>query len=80
MHKAIIDFQIPPNTKPESGYHIAVLDNIPEDTDVFHVLSRDPKIPELVVTRKFVYQIGVDGTIVYLMTTEAFRAIGNQPK
>lgn len=78
LHKAIIEFQVPSGAKPESGFHTAILDNIPEDTDVFHVLAREPKVPELVVTQKFVYQIAADGTIRYLMTTEAFKKIGKQ--
>lgn len=76
LHKAIIEFQAPKDTRPDSGIHTAILDDVPEDTDVFHVLARDPKIPELVVTQKFVYQIATDGTIRYLMTTEAFRKVG----
>jgi hypothetical protein len=61
------------------GYHTAILDDIPEDTDVFHVLAREPKVPELVVTAKYVYRILIDGSIHYLMPTEAFKKIGKQP-
>ncbi len=80
MHKSIIEFQVPPGVKPETGYHTAVVDDIPEDTDVFHVLAREPKIPELIVTQKFVYRIDVDGTIRFLMTTDAFKKIGQNDK
>ena len=76
LHKAIIEFQLPKGEKPVSGYHTAVLDDIPEDTDVFHVLAREPKVPELIVTQKYVYNIEVDGTIRYLMTTDAFKKVG----
>jgi hypothetical protein len=76
LHKSIIEFQAPKGETPVSGYHTAILDDIPEDTDVFHVLAREPKVPELIVTQKFVYNVGVDGTIRYLMTTEAFKKIG----
>lgn len=76
LHKSIIDFQVPQNVKPEMGYHTAILDDIPEDTDVFHVLAREPKLPEFVVTQKFVYRIETDGTIRYLMTTDAFKKVG----
>ena len=78
LHKSIIEYQMPPGMKPDSGYHTAILDDVPEDTDVFHVLVRQPKIPELVVTQKFVYRIDVDGSIRFLMTTEAFRKIGQK--
>ncbi|MCY7347483.1 MAG: hypothetical protein LH614_14865, partial [Pyrinomonadaceae bacterium] len=62
----------------QTGYHTAILDDVPEDTDVFHVLAREPKIPELVVTSKYVYRVAEDGTTIYLMTTEAFRKVGKQ--
>lgn len=79
LHKSIIEFQVPDGIKPETGFHTAILDDVPEDTDVFHVLAREPKIPELVVTQKFVYQIAIDGTIRYLMTAEAFKKVGEKP-
>lgn len=78
LHKSIIEFKVPEGVKPESGYHTAILDDIPEDTDVFHVLIREPKVPELVVTQKFVYQIQTDGMIRYLMSTEAFKKVGKK--
>ena len=40
-----------------------VLSDVPEDTDVFHVLTQDPPVPEMVGTADFVYQIMADGTI-----------------
>ena len=77
MHKAIIEFSGAGNA--EAGYHTAVLDEIPEDTDVFHVLARRPSLPEWIATKSFVYQIQIDGSIKYLMTMEAFRKL-NRPK
>lgn len=72
LHNAILE--IPPSESGNTvaGFHTAVLDDVPEDTDVFHVLSREPSAPEYVMTEKFVYRIEVDGTIKYLMTAEAF--------
>ena len=78
LHKSIIEFQVPKGIKPQMGYHTAILDEIPEDTDVFHVLAREPKIAEMVFTQKFVYRIEADGKIVYLMTAEAFKKAGKQ--
>jgi hypothetical protein len=72
MHKAIIEFKVPANVQPEAGYHTAVLDQIPEDSDVFHVLARKPSVPELIATKQFVYRIEPDGKIRYLMTMDAF--------
>ena len=80
LHKSVIEFSVPEGVKPETGYHTAVLDDAPEDTDVFHVLARQPKIAELVVTNKYVYRIAEDGTIMYLMTREAFTRVGKKPQ
>lgn len=43
--------------------HPALLGNVPEDTDVFHVLQRRPAIPELMTAGRFQYRIDVDGTL-----------------
>jgi hypothetical protein len=76
LHKSIIEFSVPKDKEIAMGFHSAVLDDAPEDTDVFHVLARDPKVPELVATSKYVYQINADGSINYLKTTEAFKKDG----
>ena len=73
LHKSVIEFRTPPAAQGvEAGFHTAVLDDAPEDTDVFHVLARKPSVPEWVGTQKYVYRIEPDGTIIYLMTMEAF--------
>lgn len=73
MHKAIIEFSMPGTV--QAGFHTAVMDQIPEDSDVFHVLARKPSVPQLIATSLFVYQIEPDGKIRYLMTVEAFRKL-----
>jgi len=80
MHRAIIEFKSPPSGKVETSFHTAVLDDIPEDTDVFHVLARSPSVPELVLTPEYVYQVKADGTIWYVGTTGAFMKTLNQTK
>jgi hypothetical protein len=76
LHKSIIEFATPPEAqKVEAGYHTAVLDDIPEDTDVFHVLVRKPSVPEWIATQQYVYRIETDGTTNYVMTREAFMKI-----
>jgi hypothetical protein len=45
------------------GRHRTALRDEPEDSDVFHVLMRQPRAPQVVVTRHFQYVIGVDGSI-----------------
>lgn len=73
LHRAIIEFETSENI--EAGFHVAVLDDIPEDTDVFHVLSRKPSVPQWIATSKYVYRIEPDGSINYVMTKEAFMKI-----
>lgn len=73
LHNSIIEFRGQEGV--EAGFHTAVLDDIPEDTDVFHVLARFPSVAEWVLTPKFVYQIAPDGAIKYVMTAEAFKKI-----
>lgn len=73
LHISIIEFSPTANENVQAGFHTAVLEDIPEDTDVFHVLSRRPPVPEYVGTKQFVFRIETDGTINYLMTMEAFK-------
>jgi hypothetical protein len=66
LHKTILEYKPPPkNAKetPVSGMHVHVLSNVPEDTDVFYVLSRKPLLPEVVVTDHFLYTVSTDGSI-----------------
>lgn len=68
MHKGIVEYRTPADgqVEVERSYHIAILDDVPEDTDVFTVLMRTPRTPELVVTNAFVYRITIDGGIICL--------------
>jgi hypothetical protein len=67
LHKSILEIDpstIPKGTTGAGGYHTHVLTDVPEDTDVFHVLNRQPSQPEFIGTRnKKMYEISVDGTI-----------------
>jgi hypothetical protein len=68
LHKSVIENQ-PPKDKDQrkvAGVHTHVLDETPEDTDVFHVLSRKLAVPEMILTKQFVFQVDPDGTIKYL--------------
>jgi len=49
--------------KIAAGYHSHVLSDLPEDTDVFHVLTQDPPVPEMVMTAHFMFEVMTDGTI-----------------
>jgi len=64
MHKSIIEsVAARTDVKVESGYHTHVLSDVPEDTDVLLVLTRQPRVPEVVVTPTYTYTIGIDGNI-----------------
>jgi hypothetical protein len=64
MHRTIIENHVSKQVKKVvAGYHIHVLSELPEDTDVFHVLTQDPPVPEMVATPHFLYWVSSDGAI-----------------
>ena len=63
LHKTIIESGPAKGKKVVGGYHSHELREVPEDTDVLHVLEQSPPAPEMVGTAHFVYEIGVDGVI-----------------
>jgi len=63
MHKTILETPPQPGKKTVAGFHMHILSDVPEDTDVFHVLTQDPPLPEYVGTAHFVYVVMADGTI-----------------
>jgi hypothetical protein len=74
LHKVVIENEPP---KPEgkqqvAGFHTHVLSDRPEDTDVFHVLTRRPTMPELIRTEHFVFAIEVDGKITFQGSAASF--------
>ena len=72
LHKSVIEVEPPKdkNNKQVAGIHTHVLDDIPEDTDVFHVLTRKPSVPEMVITKQFVFQVDPEGSIKYVGKSE----------
>lgn len=63
LHKTILESAPAAGKKTAAGFHSHILSDLPEDTDVFHVLTQDPPVPELVGTAHFVYEVRTDGTI-----------------
>ncbi len=66
LHNTVIEYGPLPSqggAQPEAEYHTAVLFDRPQDTDVFLVLTREPKLPEYVVSKSFYFRIDVDGRI-----------------
>lgn len=66
MHNGILEStpaQIPAGATPAPGTHTHTLTTLPEDTDVFLVLSRDLRVPEYINAGSHTYKIETDGTI-----------------
>jgi len=75
LHNGIMEFPMtrPGQAVPVSGVHTDVRDNVPEDSDVFFVLTRMPRIPEIVATEVFVYRIDATGHVRCSGRTESLR-------
>lgn len=48
-----------------ASHFTEVLADVPQDTDVFHVLAREPHLPSVIVAQGQRYFIDVDGAITY---------------
>ena len=65
LHNSVLEYGPP---KPDgdrraAGYHSAVLADAPEDTDVFLVLTRQPQVPEYIISASYYFRIDTDGRI-----------------
>jgi hypothetical protein len=63
MHTSVLDAAPVKGKKTVAGFHTHVRSDVPEDTDVLHVLQQDPPLPEIITTPHFVYEVASDGTI-----------------
>ncbi|MGO8760011.1 MAG: hypothetical protein ACLQG3_17985 [Terracidiphilus sp.] len=63
LHKTILDMRFDPAKHMVAGYHVHVLSDVPEDTDVFYVLNRLPLIPEYIGAGKHIFVVNTDGSI-----------------
>lgn len=66
LHNTVIEYGPPPRRQGQelkAGFHTAVLADRPEDTDVFLVLTRQPRVPEYIASQTFYFRIDVDGRI-----------------
>lgn len=63
LHKTIMDMQVDPSKQVVAGYHVHVLSDVPEDTDVLYVLNRRPSMPEYIGAGKHIFIVGTDGSI-----------------
>ncbi len=67
MHQGILEDRgsTPPGATVAAGVHTHVLSEVPEDSDIFYVLTRKPAVPEYIATKdKKLYTILTDGTIL----------------
>jgi hypothetical protein len=66
MHKTILE--VPYNGSDVLGFHTHILSDVPEDTDVFHVLRRDPPKPECIINgHRKVFLVSINGDISLAM-------------
>jgi len=63
LHRTIIEGGPVKGKKVATGFHTHALSDVPEDTDVLHVLQQDPPIPEMIATQHFLFEISEDGSI-----------------
>jgi hypothetical protein len=63
MHKTVLDVAPVKGKKMVAGYHSHALSDVPEDSDVLHVLQQDPPMAEMIMTPHFVYEVASDGMI-----------------
>jgi hypothetical protein len=65
MHKGLVveDHAGAAGARLASRSHKTTLRDEPEDSDVYHVLTRRPQAPELIETRHFRYTVDIDGSI-----------------
>lgn len=63
MHRALLNLAIPDSAV--AGMHTVLVDDVPQDSDVFLVLVRRPRRHELVGTAHYNYEIALDGSITW---------------
>jgi hypothetical protein len=63
MHRTLLNLALPESAA--SGLHTVVVDDVPQDSDVFLVLVGHPRRPELIATEHYDYEIAVDGSITW---------------
>jgi hypothetical protein len=73
LHKSVIEVEPPKDNQQMAGIHTHVLSDMPEDTDVFHVLTRKPTVPELVSTEHFLFTVEADGSIKFQRAEQALK-------
>jgi len=85
LHNAIIEYKdltksekAKEGWKTKLGVHNHILDDVPEDTDVFFAMTRKPLVCEMIITWEYTYMVCPDGTIEY--KGESAKLFGNKSK
>ena len=77
MHRSVIEAKMDElkgnNNKLAARIHTHVITEEPEDSDVFHVLSRKPTAPEIILTKEFVYSVENDGHVKLIGKKKDFK-------
>ncbi|MDP3510554.1 MAG: hypothetical protein Q8T09_21475 [Candidatus Melainabacteria bacterium] len=72
MHQSVLSWPkrggLPNDAQLQGGCHSAIMADLPEDTDVFHVLLRQPQLPEYIATANWIFCVEVDGSIRLVST------------
>ena len=63
MHHALLNLAL--SDSAVAGLHTVLVDDVPQDSDVFLVLARRPAKHELVATANYNYEIALDGSITW---------------
>ena len=63
MHRALLNLAVPDSAV--GGLHTVLVDDVPQDSDVFLVLTRRPRRHELIATAHYNYAIALDGSITW---------------
>lgn len=84
LHRQVIEFNAasggPDGARVEVGTHTHVLSDEVEDTDVFSVMTRDPRVPEFIVTDRWVFRVDSDGQTSCLGSRAAVLHEGGEAK
>jgi hypothetical protein len=80
MHVGVIEYDRTlrqEDTRFTAGVHNTLTSEVPEDTDVYHVLTRQPRVFEYVFTPRSLYMINEDGSIRFVLARGSL--IGTSP-
>ena len=74
MHMSVNEFQGAPPGRgaPAAMVRTAVLDDVPEDSDVFFALAFKPATPQFLITKNFVYAVTPDGNAQFVAKAADF--------